>query len=81
MPELPDVEIYVDCLRRRIVGRVCQRVRLINPFVLRSVPPPLDAVEGKTIAGVDRLGKQIVLSVSGDLFVVIHLMVAGRLRW
>lgn len=81
MPELPDVEIYVDCLRRRVVGRICQRVRLINPFVLRSVSPPLDAVEGNTITGVDRLGKRIVLSVSGDLFVVIHLMVAGRLRW
>ena len=81
MPELPDVEVYVDCLRRRIVGRTCERVRLIHPFVLRSVSPPLDAVEGQTITGVDRLGKRIVLSTSGDLFVVIHLMVAGRVRW
>ena len=81
MPELPDVEVYVECLRRRIYRRTCQRVRLINPFVLRSVSPPLDAVEGKTVTCVDRLGKRIVLSMSGDLFVVIHLMVAGRLRW
>ena len=81
MPELPDVEVYVDCLRRRIVGRTCARVRLIHPFVLRSVSPPLDAVESQTVTSVDRLGKRIVLSMSGDLFVVIHLMVAGRLRW
>ena len=81
MPELPDVEVYVDCLRRRLVGRVCRRVQLVNPFVLRSVSPPLDAVEGKMITAVDRLGKRIVLSTTGDLFVIIHLMVAGRLRW
>ena len=81
MPELPDVEVYVDCLRRRIIGRACQRVQLVNPFVLRSVSPPFDAVEGKTILGVDRLGKRIVLSTTDDLFVIIHLMVAGRLRW
>ena len=81
MPELPDVEVYVDCLRRRIVERMCDRVRLFNPFVLRSVSPPIDAVVGKPILSVDRLGKRIVLSATGDLFVVIHLMIAGRLRW
>ena len=81
MPELPDVEVYVDCLRRRIVGRMCERVRVANPFVLRSVSPPIDALVGKPILSVDRLGKRIVLSAAGDLFVVIHLMIAGRLRW
>ena len=81
MPELPDVEVYVDCLRGRIVGRACERVRLVNPFVLRSVSPSFGAVEGKTITSVDRMGKRIVLSTTGDLFVVIHLMIAGRLRW
>ena len=81
MPELPDVEVYVDCLRQRIVGRTCERIRLVNPFVLRSVSPPLDAADGQTVTAVDRLGKQIVLSMTGDLFIVIHLMIAGRLRW
>ena len=81
MPELPDVEVYVDCLRQRIVGRTCDRVRVIHPFVLRSVSPSVDAVEGQVVNSVDRLGKRIVLSMSGDVFVVIHLMVAGRVRW
>ena len=81
MPELPEVEVYVDCLRERVAGRPIEEIRLLRPFVLRSVAPPLDAARGRTVDGVERLGKRIVLGLSGDLFVVLHLMIAGRLRW
>ncbi|HEU5317309.1 MAG TPA: DNA-formamidopyrimidine glycosylase family protein [Chloroflexota bacterium] len=81
MPELPDVTVYVEALRRRVVGEPLQGVRLANPFVLRSVIPPIDAVSGKVVTEVRRLGKRVVLGLEGDLFLVIHLMIAGRLRW
>ncbi len=81
MPELPDVDVYVECLRARVVDRRLDRVRLTSPFVLRSVTPPLDAVQGRVVDGVRRMGKRIVLSVAGDLHVILHLMIAGRLRW
>ena len=81
MPELPDVELYIAALRPRIVGRRLERVRLFSPFVLRSFEPPLAAVNGETVGGLRRLGKRIVLELAGDLFVVIHLMVAGRFQW
>ena len=81
MPELPDVEVYVACLAPRVVGERIERIRLPRPFVLRSVEPPLDAVRGRTVESVERLGKRIVIGVDGDLFLVLHLMIAGRLRW
>ena len=81
MPELPDVEVYVECLAARIAGRPVERVRLLRPFVLRSVDPPLASVEGRTVSGVERLGKRVVIGLAGDLFLVLHLMIAGRLRW
>ena len=81
MPELPDVTVYVERLEDRLAGRSLERIRLLNPFVLRSVSPPLSAVEGKNLLGVRRLGKRIVLELEGKLFVVVHLMIAGRLRW
>jgi len=81
VPELPDVEVYREALRERVQGGRLLRVRILHPFVLRSVDPPLDAVEGRSIVDVRRLGKRIVLALDGDLFVVIHLMIAGRLRW
>ncbi len=81
MPELPDVELYLSALRLRIVGRRLERVRLFSPFVLRSFDPPLSSVSGETVAGLRRLGKRIVFELGGDLFVVIHLMVAGRFQW
>ncbi len=81
MPELPDVEVYVECLAARLVGERIERVRLLRPFVLRSVAPPLDAVEGRTVRTVERLGKRVVIGLSGELFLVLHLMIAGRLRW
>ena len=81
MPELPDVDLYVHALRPRIVGRRIERARLATPFLLRSVDPPLAAVEGRTVASVSRLGKRIVIETEGELFLVVHLMIAGRFRW
>ena len=81
MPELPDVTVYIERLATLIGGRVIQRVRITNPFVLRSVDPPIRAVEGRRIEGFDRMGKRIVVRLAGDLFIVVHLMIAGRLRW
>ena len=81
MPELPDVVVYVEALARHVVGRRLERLRLLSPFVLRSVAPPLDAIVGQTVRGVRRLGKRIVLVFDDDLFLVLHLMIAGRLRW
>ena len=81
MPELPDVTVYVEALRERVVGARLQRIRLATPFVLRSVDPPLADVVGRTVTGVRRLGKRIVLALDGERFVVIHLMIAGRLHW
>ena len=81
MPELPDVVIYLEALTRHIVGHRLERLALHSPFVLRTVHPPLDAVHGKVVRGVRRVGKRIVLEFDQDLFLVIHLMIAGRLRW
>src|SRR5512143_479624 len=81
MPELPDVVVYVEALERRILDQPLERVRLASPFVLRSVDPPVAEVEGRRVVAVRRLGKRIVVALQGGLFVVIHLMVAGRLRW
>jgi formamidopyrimidine-DNA glycosylase len=81
MPELPDVEAYLAALRPRIAGARLERVRLANPFILRSVDPPLGAVTGRTVTGLRRLGKRLVIALDGDVFVVVHLMIAGRLHW
>ncbi|HKS16134.1 MAG TPA: DNA-formamidopyrimidine glycosylase family protein, partial [Planctomycetota bacterium] len=81
MPELPDIEVYVDRLRSLLTGRGLDRVRLGNPFLLRSVDPPVKAAEGRRVVGARRLGKRVVLDLEGDLFLVIHLMIAGRLHW
>ena len=81
MPELPDVLVYIERLTPLILGQPVIAVRLGSPFVLRTVEPPLKSLEGRTITGIRRLGKRIVLAAEGDLFVVIHLMIAGRLRW
>jgi formamidopyrimidine-DNA glycosylase len=81
MPELPDITVYVEALERRIAGRGLARARLLNPFVLRSVDPPLSALDGRRVAGASRLGKRIVIEFEDDLYLVIHLMIAGRLRW
>jgi formamidopyrimidine-DNA glycosylase len=81
MPELPDLAVYVDALDARVRERVVNAVRVRNPFVLRTVDPPLDEVAGRRVTGVRRQGKRIVLELAGELFLVIHLMIAGRLRW
>ena len=81
MPELPDVEVYVDCLKQRLLGRELLGVRLASPFVLRSVEPPLREAAGREVVDVRRMGKCIVLALEGDYFLVIHLMIAGRFRW
>ena len=81
MPELPDVETYVSCLAPRVVGQRLERIRLLRPFVLRSVAPPLEDAAGRSVLSVARLGKRVVIGLAGDLFLVLHLMIAGRLRW
>lgn len=81
VPELPDITVYVESLRDRVVGEVIRSVRIISPFVVRSVEPPMDGLVGRRVAGVRRLGKRVVLVLDENLFVVIHLMIAGRLLW
>jgi formamidopyrimidine-DNA glycosylase len=81
MPELPDVVVYLESLEARVKGRVLRGVRLLNPFVLRTAVPPLAVVEGKQVTALRRLGKRIVLGFDDGLYLVIHLMIAGRLRW
>jgi formamidopyrimidine-DNA glycosylase len=81
LPELPDVVVYIEALTRHIAGRRLERIRLLSPFVLRSVDPPIDSLHGQSVRDVRRIGKRIVLDFGDDLFLVIHLMIAGRLRW
>lgn len=81
MPELPDIEAYLHALRGRVAGQTLESVRLGSPFLLRSVEPPLTAVHGRRVTGLRRLGKRLVFALEGDLFLVLHLMIAGRLRW
>jgi formamidopyrimidine-DNA glycosylase len=81
MPELPDVEVYVEALRERLLGRRLVTIRFASPFLLRSVSPPVAETEGRTVRSVRRLGKRIVFGLEGDLFLVVHLMIAGRFRW
>ena len=81
MPELPDLEVYVEALERHVGGERLEAVRLVSPSLLRSVEPPLSAAEGRRVRGVRRLAKRIVIALEEDLFLVFHLMIAGRLRW
>ena len=81
MPELPDVELYLHALGPRIVGQPLERVRIVSPFLLRSVTPPISCAEGRRVVGLRRLGKRVVWALDEDLFVVVHLMIAGRFRW
>jgi formamidopyrimidine-DNA glycosylase len=81
VPELPDIALYLSALEPRIVGQPLDRIRIASPFLLRSVAPPPSAVEGLTVRALDRIGKRIVWAFDGERFLVIHLMIAGRLRW
>ncbi len=81
MPELPDITAYITAIEARILGQTLERVRLGSVFLLRTVDPPLSAVEGKKVVAVRRIGKRIAIGVEGDLWMVLHLMIAGRLHW
>ena len=81
MPELPDLAIYRDAIAARVIGQPVTQIRIDNPFVLRTAVPPIADAEGKQVHDVRRLGKRLVLALDGDLFLVFHLMIAGRLRW
>ncbi len=81
MPELPDIVAYIDALEARIVGQPLDRVRLASPFLLRTIDPPLAETEGRTVRELRRVGKRIAIGVDGDLWIVLHLMIAGRLHW
>jgi formamidopyrimidine-DNA glycosylase len=81
VPELPDVELYLSALRPRVLGRTVRRVRVASPFFVRSYDPPIEALAGHCITSLARLGKRLVFGFDGDLFAVVHLMIAGRLRW
>jgi formamidopyrimidine-DNA glycosylase len=81
MPELPDIVVYLSALNKRIAGRQLERVRLNSPFLLRTAAPPISAAQGKTVSELRRLGKRICIGLEGDLWLVLHLMIAGRLHW
>ena len=81
MPELPDISAYISAMEPRILGQPLERVRLASVFLLRTVDPPLESVEGRTVVALRRIGKRIAMGVEGDLWLVLHLMIAGRLHW
>ncbi len=81
VPELPDITVYIEALERRVRGVALEKVRLASPFLLRSVEPPLTDFEGRRVVGLRRLGKRIVFEFEGERFLVLHLMIAGRLQW
>jgi len=81
MPELPDIQLYLGALEPRVVGRQLLRVRLFSPFLLRSVEPPLASAHGKRVVGLERIGKRVVFALEDQLFLVVHLMIAGRFRY
>jgi len=81
MPELPDIQLYLHALRPRVLGQAIADVRIAGPFVLRTYDPPIDAIVGRFVRTIDRLGKRIVFGFDGELFLIVHLMIAGRFRW
>src|SRR5438132_9122809 len=81
MPELPDVTVYIEALDARVLGKRLERVKLMNPFILRTAVPPVSSAEGKRVSEIRRIGKRIVFVLEGPLYLVLHLMIAGRLRW
>jgi formamidopyrimidine-DNA glycosylase len=81
VPELPDITVYIEALESRLIGQRLERTRIAKPFLLRSVDPPIGEAAGKLVTGMRRMGKRIVMEMEDDLFLVIHLMIAGRLRW
>ena len=81
MPELPDIAAYISALEPRIVGQRLEQVRVASAFLLRTVQPPLSSAEGRTVSELRRVGKRIAIGMEGDLWLVLHLMIAGRLHW
>ncbi len=81
MPELPDITIYIEALEQRIVGHTLHRIRIANPFLVRSVDPPIAGAAGRRVTAIQRIGKRIAIGFDNDLWIVIHLMIAGRFRW
>ncbi|MGH9676014.1 MAG: DNA-formamidopyrimidine glycosylase family protein, partial [Candidatus Acidiferrum sp.] len=81
MPELPDIVVYLECLRPRIEGHRLERCRIVSPFLLRTFASPIESLSGKRVLGLHRIGKRIVIEFEGDLFLILHLMIAGRLHW
>jgi formamidopyrimidine-DNA glycosylase len=81
MPELPDITVYLEALESRILGRRLAGVRLVNPFLLRSVDPPVSDAEGRRVLQLRQLGKRLAIRLDGDMWLVMHLMIAGRLQW
>ena len=81
MPELPEITVYIDALERRIMGETLRRIRLASPFLVRSFDPPVAAAEGRRVVALRRLGKRIAIGVEDELWLVLHLMIAGRLHW
>jgi len=81
MPELPDIVAYIEALEKRIVGQKLEQIRIVSPFLLRTAAPPLQSAEGKPVTQLRRIGKRICIGLEGDLWLVLHLMIAGRLHW
>jgi formamidopyrimidine-DNA glycosylase len=81
LPELPDIVVYVEALEKRVVGHTLEKIRVAKPFLVRTVDPPLSALEGRQVESVRRVGKRIAIGFDDDLWLVVHLMIAGRLRW
>ncbi|MEE8141761.1 MAG: DNA-formamidopyrimidine glycosylase family protein, partial [Planctomycetota bacterium] len=81
MPELPDIVVYLEALESRVLGETLEQIRIKSPFLLRSFDPPLSEAHGQCVTRLHRQGKRLVFSLEGDLYLVLHLMIAGRLRW
>ena len=81
MPELPDIVVYIEALEQRILGQPLERIRIASPFLLRTAEPPVQAAEGKRVRQLRRIGKRIAIGLDGDVWLVLHLMIAGRLHW
>ena len=80
MPELPDVTVYIEALEKRIGGEILERVRVAGPFLLRTIEPPVEAAQGRRVREIRRVGKRIAIGLDNDLWLVLHLMIAGRLH-
>src|SRR5438445_13444374 len=81
MPELPDIVVYIEALEQRILGQSLEGIRIVSPFLLRTATPPLSSASGKKVVELRRLGKRICIGLEDDLWLVLHLMIAGRLHW